>query len=66
MADGLINGTVEKVVREGLETGDLSWLKDEDACGEELALEGDIIDTVDDGDVTQPFSIALTTYYRAS
>ena len=63
IADGLSSGTDWKVVREGLETGDRSWLNEEDACGDEWRLDGDIIETGDTGeddlDVTQPLIIAL-------
>ena len=62
IADGFSSGTDGKVVREGLETGERSWLKDEEAWGDEWRLDGDIIETGDDGeddlDVTQPLIIA--------
>ena len=54
---------IGKLFAEGLETGDLSWLNEDDACGDEWRLEGDIIETGDEGDddldVTQLLIIAF-------
>lgn len=65
IADGFSSGTDWKVVREGLDTGDRSWLNEDDACGDEWRLDGDIIETGEEGeedlDVTQPLIIALNT-----